>query len=70
MLKLLTKRQKLELVTAIRGRGGISLKFAYVGEGAKNWDRIAKQRSDGGDINSAEAGLLKKMTQPKKTKSL
>ena len=60
MLKFLTKRQEAELVAAIQGRGEIPLKFAYLGEGAKNWDRIAKERSRGKGINSAEATLLKK----------
>ena len=61
MLKLLTKRQEAELVTAIQGRGEIPLKFAYLGEGAMNWDRIAKERSKAvGGINSAEAVLLEK----------
>ena len=60
MLKLLTKRQEAELVTAIQGRGEIPLKFAYVGEGAKNFDRVAKERSRGEGINSAETALLRK----------
>jgi len=60
MRNLLTKRQEAELVTAIQGRGEIPLKFAYLGEGAKNWDRIAKERSAGEGINSAEAALLRK----------
>lgn len=60
MLKLLTKRQEAELVTAIQGRGEIPLKFAYLGEGASHWDKIAKDRSKGEGINSAETLLLKK----------
>lgn len=60
MIKLLTKRQEAELVTAIQGRGEIPLKFAYLGEGAKNWDRIAKERNEGPGINSVEGALLKK----------
>ncbi len=60
MLKLLNKRQEAELVTAIQGRGEIPLKFAYLGDGAKHWDRIAKERSQGEGINSAEAILLKR----------
>jgi uncharacterized SAM-dependent methyltransferase len=57
----LSKRQEAELVTAIQGRGEIPLKFAYLGEGAKNWDAVAKERSDnGGGINLVEADLLKK----------
>lgn len=57
---MLSKRQEAELVTAIQGRGEIPLKFAYLGEGAKHWDKIAAQRTEGGGINSAEATLLQK----------
>jgi L-histidine N-alpha-methyltransferase len=57
---MFTKRQEAELVTAIQGRGEIPLKFAYLGEGAQNWDKIARQRSEGDGINSAEGTLLKK----------
>ena len=58
---MLTKRQEAELVTAIQGRGEVPLKFAYLGEGAKNWDSIAKERSGtSGGINSIEAQLLHK----------
>jgi uncharacterized SAM-dependent methyltransferase len=61
IIKLLTKRQEAELVTAIQGRAEIPLKFAYLGEGAYNWDRIARERSgEGGGINSAEGALLTK----------
>lgn len=56
----LTKRQEAELITAIQGRGEIPLKFAYLGEGAKNWDKIARERAEGEGINSAEAALLQK----------
>jgi uncharacterized SAM-dependent methyltransferase len=56
----LTKRQEAELVTAIQGRGEVPLKFAYLGEGAGKWDKIAKDRSEGGGINSVEGNLLKK----------
>jgi uncharacterized SAM-dependent methyltransferase len=57
---ILTKRQEAELVTAIQGRGEVPLKFAYLGEGAGNWDQIAKERSEGEGINSVEGSLLKK----------
>jgi len=56
----LTKRQEAELVTAIQGRGEVPLKFAYLGEGAGNWDKIAQERTEGGGINSAEGMLLEK----------
>jgi hypothetical protein len=41
---LLTRKQEFELITAIKGRGEIPLKFQYLGEGSKNWDKIAKSR--------------------------
>ena len=59
-MTMLSKRQEAELVTAIQGRGEIPLKFAYLGKGAMNWDRIASERSSGGGINSLEATLLTK----------
>lgn len=54
---MFNKRQEAELVTSIQGRGEVPLKFAYLGEGAENWHRIAKERSGGG-INYAETRLL------------
>ncbi len=42
--KILSKRQQSELVTAIKGRGEIPVKFSYIAEGAKHWDEIAKKR--------------------------
>lgn len=60
---ILAKRQEAELITAIQGRGEIPLKFAYLGEGAKNWDRIARERTEGEGINSAEGALLQKRVE-------
>src|SRR5579859_6375166 len=57
---MLTKIQQAELVTAIQGRGEIPLKFNYLGEGAHDWDVIARERIKGEGINSVEAALLKK----------
>jgi uncharacterized SAM-dependent methyltransferase len=57
---MLTKRQEAELITAIQGRGEVPLKFSYLGEGAKRWDAIAKERSHGAGINSDENRLLTK----------
>lgn len=57
---MLSRRQEAELVTAIQGRGEIPLKFAYLGEGAKYWDAIARERDAGGGINSVEGLLLKR----------
>lgn len=57
---MLTRRQQSELITAIRGRGEVPLKFAYLGEGAQHWDRIARRRSDAAGINATEASLLRR----------
>ena len=57
---LFTKRQESELITAIKGRGEIPLKFVYLGKGVYNWVKIAKSRLEKGGINNAEALLLKK----------
>ena len=42
---MFSKKQEFELLTAIKGRGEIPLKFAYLGEGAYNWEAIAKERA-------------------------
>ncbi len=55
---LFTKRQESELITAIKGRGEIPLKFVYLGEGAHNWDALAGGRTENGGINSMEGVLL------------
>jgi uncharacterized SAM-dependent methyltransferase len=57
---LLTRKQEFELITAIKGRGEIPLKFQYLGEGSKNWDKIAKYRLKTGGITAIEFNLLKK----------
>ncbi len=57
---MLTKRQEFELITAIKGRGEIPLKFAYLGEGAKNWDKIAQHRFAEGGVNTTESVLMRK----------
>ncbi len=57
---MFTRKQEFELITAIKGRGEIPLKFAYIGDGAKNWNTIAKHRLTKGGINTTEAILLKK----------
>lgn len=59
-MKILTKRQQSELITALKGRGEIPLKFAYLGPGATNWDNVASHREEGGGINSVEGQLLQK----------
>ncbi|MDE1870076.1 MAG: L-histidine N(alpha)-methyltransferase, partial [Candidatus Micrarchaeota archaeon] len=61
MLNLLSKRQEAELITSLQGRGEIPFKFAYLGKGAENWNRIAKARAKTADnINSLEKELLEK----------
>jgi uncharacterized SAM-dependent methyltransferase len=53
--------QKSELITAIKGRGEIPLKFVYIGKaGTSRWDTIAKERSSENvrGINSVEGNLL------------
>lgn len=55
---MLTKKQEFELLTAIKGRGEIPLKFAYLGEGAYNWVAIAQERAKKGGINLMEKKLL------------
>jgi len=53
--------QKSELVTAIKGRGEIPLKFVYISKAGKNrWDKIAKTRSSKNvrGINTVEGNLL------------
>lgn len=59
---MLSKVQQSELITAIRGRGEIPLKFAYLGEGAHNWEQISNGRSEEG-INETERSLLSKRVQ-------
>lgn len=53
--------QKSELITAIKGRGEVPLKFAYISKiGTERWDKIAKTRSSENvrGINSIEGNLL------------
>lgn len=60
LAKLFSTRQISELITAIKGRGEIPLKFAYLGKGAKRWDDLAKLRGRKTikGINSIEGNLL------------
>lgn len=58
---IFTQRQLSELVTAIKGRGEIPLKFVYLSQaGADNWNKIAENRSheESRGINSVEGRLL------------
>jgi len=56
-MHMFSKKQEYELITAIRSRGEIPLKFVYMGEGAKLWDEISKKESGDG-ILGMEHGLL------------
>ncbi|MFA6422417.1 MAG: L-histidine N(alpha)-methyltransferase [Candidatus Buchananbacteria bacterium] len=58
----LTKEQEQELVISIKERCEIPMKFAYMNEGAKNWEKISQQRSVKG-IGSSEFNLLKKRSR-------
>jgi uncharacterized SAM-dependent methyltransferase len=57
---MFSSSQISELITAIKGRGEIPLKFDYIGEtGSKRWNEIAKKRSeDRQGINRVEGDLL------------
>jgi L-histidine Nalpha-methyltransferase len=57
---MFSPNQISELITAIKGRGEIPLKFVYIGEtGTNRWDKIAKKRSeDTHGINKVETNLL------------
>lgn len=58
---MLSKKQEYELITSIKGRGEIPLKFAYIGEGAKYWDEIERHRAQAsGGIANVEAELLQR----------
>jgi len=56
---MFTKRQEAELITSLQWRGEIPLKFAYLWEGSKNRENIAKKRSWWW-INLTEKVLLSK----------
>ena len=56
-----TKRQEAEIITAIKGRGEVPLKYNYVSKkGAEAWNNIAIMRQDPKvrGINSIEGALL------------
>jgi uncharacterized SAM-dependent methyltransferase len=57
---MFSNNQKSELITAIKGRGEIPLKFVYISKaGTNRWDKIAKKRSeDIHSINRVEGNLL------------
>lgn len=58
---MFTPKQEAEIITAIKGRGEVPLKYNYIGnKGAAIWDKIAKLRMDPNvkGINSIEGSLL------------
>lgn len=57
---MFTPRQEAEIITAIKGRSEVPLKYNYLGKGAQIWDNIAKLRQDPNvkGINSIEGSLL------------
>jgi uncharacterized SAM-dependent methyltransferase len=58
---MLSQKQEYELITSIKGRGEIPLKFAYIGEGAKYWDEIERHRAEvSGGIANVESELLRR----------
>ena len=56
---MFTKKQEFEILTSIKGRGEIPMKYAYTGEGAYLWDRISREEERGG-IRSMEKRLVDK----------
>jgi len=54
---MFSKKQEFELITSLRSRGEIPLKFVYMGQGARMWDEISKKESCDGILNM-EHGLL------------
>lgn len=59
----LTTTQELELLSALETRGESPLKFAYIGEGYKNWVEIAEQSRANQSVQYEE-DLLKKESLP------
>lgn len=57
---MFSQSQKSELITAIKGRGEIPLKFDYIGDlGTQRWEAIANKRhGDKHGINKVESDLL------------
>lgn len=54
----LTKKQEYELLASISGRGEISVKFAYLGEGTRRWDEIYNHWTGAKDVTGEEISLL------------
>lgn len=63
MSKGLTAIQELELLSALESRGESPLKFAYIGDGYKNWTEIASKSRENHQIQFKE-DLLKRESLP------
>ncbi|MFA5080795.1 MAG: L-histidine N(alpha)-methyltransferase [Candidatus Paceibacterota bacterium] len=59
----LTKTQELELLSSLESRAESPLKFGYIGDGYKNWIRIAEKSRENKDLEFEE-DLLKKESLP------
>lgn len=46
MPSLYSLKEEYELITALKGRGEVPLKFAYFGKGADRWAKIEQARSE------------------------
>ncbi|MFA5246801.1 MAG: L-histidine N(alpha)-methyltransferase [Candidatus Micrarchaeia archaeon] len=56
---MFTKKQEFEILTSLKGRGELPMKYAYMGEGAYLWDKISREEENGG-IRSMEKKLVDK----------
>ncbi len=55
---ILTPKQQDELITALKGRKEIPLKFVYIEEGSKNWDKMVQDKMYG--LGELETSLIEK----------
>lgn len=61
--KDLTKSQELELLSALESRAESPLKFAYIGDGCKNWRKVAEKSRENMSLEYEE-DLLKRDSLP------
>ncbi|MFA5013489.1 MAG: L-histidine N(alpha)-methyltransferase [Candidatus Paceibacterota bacterium] len=57
MKKELTPTQELELLSALESRAEVPFKFAYIGEGAKNWIKYVEESRKKHELEYKEDGL-------------
>jgi uncharacterized SAM-dependent methyltransferase len=55
-----TQKQQYELLASISARGEIPVKFVYLGEGAKQWDKVYSQWESKNGVTGEEMTLLLK----------